>query len=66
MLICICCVTFITRLRVSFCIKFKKKKNKEKRIITIPLLAASPEGFLSKNLLTIEAIPVDFHHNLDF
>ena len=26
MLICICCVIFISRLRVSFCIKFKKKK----------------------------------------
>ena len=32
MLICICCVIFITRLRVSFCIKLKKKKIKKKKI----------------------------------
>ena len=30
MLICICPVIFITRLRVSFCIKFFKKKNNKK------------------------------------
>ena len=29
MLICIYCVIFITRLRVSFCIKLKKKKKKK-------------------------------------
>ena len=31
MLICICCAIFLTRLRVSFCIKFKKKNNKKKK-----------------------------------
>ena len=31
MLICICCVNFITRLRVSFCIKFLKIEKKEKK-----------------------------------
>ena len=29
MLICICCVIFITRLTVSFCIKFLKKELKK-------------------------------------
>ena len=32
MLICICCVIFITTLRVSFCINFLKKELKKKRI----------------------------------
>ena len=31
MLICICCVIFITRLRVSFCIKLKKKIEKKEK-----------------------------------
>ena len=33
MLICICCVIFVTRFRVSFCIKLKKKDNKKKKIL---------------------------------
>ena len=31
MLICICCVIFITKLRVSFCIKFFKTRIKKKK-----------------------------------
>ena len=30
MLICTCCDIFITRLKVSFCIKFLKKEKKKK------------------------------------
>ena len=41
-------------------------KSKRRLFGIIPLLAAPPEGFLSKILLITEAISVDFHHILDF
>ena len=65
MLICICCVIFITRFRVSFCIKLKKKKRMKKKKKKDPKLKSpEPEGvqgyWLNKLTTLYESIAMDY------
>ena len=46
MLICTCCDIFITTLKVSFCIKFLKKENRNSNFIRESAAAAARGSFV--------------------